>query len=396
MMATADVLALYFQVIDSTGQIRAGADFTVICEHHEDWSVLANGNSEIISGKHREASVGAFSTLRQLLDEGGVLHLLNRWDALQATPACRLVTTAGLSGDAAKLGRVTAVLRDAPQSDHAEVVATLQLMQRSIQSIESSNGVVPPQRSAELLRRFLRSLRIDDSLARREHLPDMAPTAYGEPVAQRLGRPGSGSAVWRAVLALVRPRMRNAGPSEGGSLPVVLGVAHDEPLAPRSLALLDVHEAIQIALENERAYAPLPRIVKANVMAVKMTRGGCSDNTVERADRLRLQYGRYWRASRGNPSTFDKRRRLDNLLLRVLDEATESVRTPDSDWGGLLWRELCVRLGELESDREAQGLSADLLLGGISDLANRCEAWYTDRFNAREALQRLMVEQAAS
>ena len=396
MMATADILAIYFEQLDDVGALAKGAPFEVICEHHEDWSVAGNGTTEIVSGKHREASIGPFSTYRQILSEGGVLHLFNRWLTLQQTPSCRLVTTGGLAADGAKTARVCDQLRSDATTQDGDVMEVVSGLQTAIVALLSTNGVSPAPVPDAVLRAFLSGLRFQDAQPRRDQVPDMAGERYGRPVAERLGNPDGGVAVWHAVLALVRPRMRDAGPSTGGALPVVLGILHDHSLASRTLTLQDIDTAVRFAVTNIAGYVPLPRIIKANRMAVKMTQGGCSDNSVERADDLRLQYRQYWRARRGNPSPSDQRRRLDNSIWRVVDEATDVVRTDSGTWGAQLWRELGQRFQAMAGHADAQGLSADLLLGGVSELANNCRAWYTDRFDAQEMLRELIAGEAAS
>lgn len=394
MMATADVLGIYFEQLDDTGAVVTGGGFTVFCEHHEDWSVARGDATEIISGKHREASVGVLSTLRQLLVDGGVLHLFDRWTALQRTPACRLVTTAGLASDAARTAAVCDILRADPASDHPSVEGVLAGLSLAIAALRpsGSGGVA----STEDLRAFLSVLRLQPAEARRDQVPDLAAERYGRPVAELFGQPDGGNAVWRAVFALIRPRMRDAGPRRGGALPVVLGVEHDDALASRSLTLEDVDTAVRFAIRNVSGYTPLPRVIKANKMAVKMAHGGCSDNSVERADDLRLQYRRYWRVRTGSPNTSDRRRRLENTLSRIVDEATDDVRVEQGQWGAQLWRELGTRLRVMDGTAEVAGLDADLLLGGVSELANNCRAWYTDRFDAHAVLSRLLEEEAAS
>lgn len=392
MMATADVLSMYFSVLDSNGSLLDDAEFTIICEHHEDWAVVNGSKSEIVSGKHREASVGPIATYRQLLADGGVLHLFKRWQALEQTPLCRLVTTGGLSGDCAKVARTCERLRREPETEEAEVVEVVGALAGSIALLSSTEQTTAEPESDDVVRAFLISLTLQDSEARRDHLPDMASERYGRPVAARLGLEDACAAVWHAVLALVRPRMRAAGPSVGGALPTVLGVAHDDDsLAARTLTLADVDTAVRFAMANSSGYEPLPRIIKANKMAVKMARGGCSDNAIERADDLRLQYRQYWRAVRGNPNVSDRRRQIDNALRRVIDEATDLVRVDDNPtWGAQLWRELGDRLDAIVSQPDAQGLNVDLLLGGISELANNCRVWYTDRFDATAELKRIV------
>ncbi len=394
MMAAADVLGIYFEQLDETGAVVAGGQFTIFCEHHEDWSFATGDGTEIISGKHREASVGALSSFRQLLMDGGVLHLFDRWTALQRTPTCRLVTTAGLASDAAKTAAVCDLLRADPASNHPSVEEVLAGLCAAIVALRSDGD--GDDLANDDLRAFLTALRLQPGEARRDQVPHLAGERYGRPVAELFGQPDGGNAVWRAVLALIRPRMRDAGPRRGGALPVVLGVEHDEALASRTLTLEDVDTAVRFAVRNISGYAPLPRVIKANKMAVKMTHGGCSDNSVERADALRLQYRRYWRARRGNPNTSDQRRRLDNALSRIVDEATGAVRVDGGQWGAQLWRELGTRLRLMEGTAEVGGLDADLLLGGVSELANNCRAWYTDRFDAPTVLARLLEQEAAS
>lgn len=396
MMATADVLALYFEALDEAGQLAVGASFSVICEHHEDWAVISGETSEIVSGKHREASMGPFATFRQVLNEGGMLHLFNRWKALGQSSLCRLVTTAGLSADGAKTARTCARLRHDTSAQDDEVLEVIEGLRNAMAGLLTANGMTPSPESADIIRAFLASFRFADALPRRDQVPDMAGERYGKPIAERLGRPDGGNAVWQAVLALVRPRMRAAGPSIGGELPTVLGVEHDDPLAPRTLTLADIDTAGRFAVVNAAGYAPLPRIIKANRMAVKMAQGGCSDNTIERAENLRLQFRQYWRTRRGNPTVSDHRTHLTNTLSKVVDEATHVVRASSAVWGAELWRELGNRFEAIEGQRDAQAMSADLLLGGVSELTNGCRVWYSDRFDAQERLRQLVLQEAAS
>jgi hypothetical protein len=395
MMATADVLSIYLQALDDHGHLIEEFVVTVICEHHEDWAVVIGAASEIVSGKHREASVGPFSTYLQVLDGGGVLHLYNRWKALGGTPLCRLVTTGGLRNEAAKVAEVCEELRQERAAVGELVDQVISGVADAIAWLTAVKGRTPEPPPVATIRAFLASLRFQDGEPRRDHLPHMAAERYGRPVAERLGCADAAGAIWQAALALVRPRMRAAGPSTGGALPTVLGVSHDDPLASRTLSLVDVHTAVQFAVAHSGGYAPLPRVVKANKMAIKMAHGGCSDNAIERADDLRLQYRRYWRAFRSNPNMSDRRHRLNNTLRRVIDEATHVVRADGTTWGAELWLELGRRFRSLEGRADAQGLNAELLLGGVSELANNCHAWYTDGFDAAGELHRMVGEEAS-
>lgn len=385
MMATADALARYHSVLQSGTAIEGTSD-ALICEHHEDWVVVRVDRAEIVSAKHREASVGVFTTYRQVLDLGGVLHLFERWIALGNYPLCRLVTTAGFRDDAAKLKTACGLLKVDPETEDELCAGVIGRMATELKSLAGEKNRTLTISDSDV-REFLAILRIDDACPRRDHLPDMAPTRYGLPVASLLECPHAATAVWQAILGLVRERMRAAGPAAGGSLPTVLGEPHGEPLESRTLTLVDVDAAVRWAIAHSVGYRPLPRIVKANKMAVKMAHGGCSDNAIERADRLRLQFRRYARARKGMPNDAERRKRLFNALQRVIDEVTTEVRTEETDWGATLWSELAERFRLMEGMPEAQGLDADLLLGGASELVNRCMAWYSDRFDAQHALQ---------
>jgi len=386
MMATADVLSAYFQSLNEAGALTARADFTAICEHHEDWALISGDESEIVSAKHREASAPPFSTLRDLLVDGGVLHLLERWQTLNRTPSCRLVTTGGLSRNAARVANASERLHRDPEIADDGLTSLLADLCQAIATLRPGAEYRPPDLAA-----FLISLRIQSGEARRDHLPDMAPSRYGAPIADRLGRPEAAGAIWYAVLAMVRQRMRAAGPVRGGALPTVLGEPHEaDALAARTVILRDVDAAIRVALSNVPAYKPLPRLMRANRMAVKMARGGCSDNAIERAEILRLQYRRYWRDRASSPTLSDPRRQARNTLMRIVDETTEAVRTDTGSWGALLWREVEQRLRAPIADPATQGMDADLLLGGISDLSNNCQVWFTDRFDAAAELRRIV------
>lgn len=386
MMATADLLAAYFQRLDYAGVLAEGQTFTVICELHEDWALVAGDAVEIVSAKHREASVARLATVRSLFD-CGVLHLFERWDALRRTPMCRLVTTAGVADDAAKVVTACDTLRASKGVVTDDLAPLIEACAQQIAKLRD-NGTTAPEVAIVTL--FLMSLRVQHGEARREHVPDLAPTRFTKPIAERLGRPDAADAIWTAVLALVRERMRAAGPVPSGGLPTVLGAPHPaDPHVARSVTLTDVDVATRFALSNVGGYVRLPRLVRINKLAVKLSNGGCSDNTIERLDNLRLQHRGYWRDAAGTPAVRDRRRRMNNSLLKVVSDVTEAVRTSDRDWGLQLLAEVEARLQAMANEQETGGLDADLLLGAIADLSNDCKVWFSDRFDVDAEIARL-------
>lgn len=101
MMATADLLALYYDALSLGLDPSTVIDCGLVCEYHEDWSWVRAADMQLVSGKHKEPRFGAYTTTASLLDDGGLFHLFDRWHALGRGSTCRLVTTAGLDRDAA-------------------------------------------------------------------------------------------------------------------------------------------------------------------------------------------------------------------------------------------------------------------------------------------------------
>lgn len=409
VMAAADVLAAYYECLDEHGTPQENVSFEVICEHHEDWAVSDGHAAEIVSAKHKETSAGAFTTIRNLLADGGVLHLLDRWLALGRGPTCRLVTTSGLAADARSLMDVAqAFAAGAPDGpDHDGIMTKLEeaLAQARSSKTKDDDGITHGLTSdgaekatidRETLAAFLGVLRIQDSQPSRDYVTLMAAGAYAKPVADKLSAPAAAEAIWGAVHGLVRERMRAAGPRRRGRLPTVLG-GRDEPrYETRTVTFLDVRLAVRIAIDNQSAFGPLPRRVRTSRVAIKMTVGGCSDNAVERAETLRRQYRRYWREVRATPTVNPAQRRVENDLLRLVDEATDTVRPSGQNWGPALWREIQVRLNDAVASSRFHGLDADLLLGGVSELSSECKAWFSAAFDVDAVANRLMREVAGT
>jgi hypothetical protein len=120
------------------------------------------------------------------------------------------------------------------------------------------------------------------------------------------------------------------------------GVAEAErDLAARIVTLGDIDIAIHEAIECPDGFLPLTRLVRVNRMAVKMAMGRCTDNSIERAEYLRLSYQKYWRARvNGDPTARVDQERLRRALLRVSDQATATVAASADVWGPDLWMEI--------------------------------------------------------
>jgi hypothetical protein len=419
-MAAADGLALYRDALDDTGQLPADVGGRIVCEHHEDWVAVQGDDAELVSGKHREQAYGAYTTVNQLVSEGGLGHLFGRWHVLDQKPTCRLVTTAGLGpGDPQGLERATIYLRgqrlarldlfSADGEEHGPVIggfaqALLRYpdgLPQIWQSGRGSSGAAVKGQQLEQARRFLSMLVIEHGKPARAHVRYAAPGMYCRPILDRIGQLASlAEAVWEAVHALFRVRMRAAGPLPRGGLPAVLfyrpgtllpgpGEAERE-LAARIVTLADIDVAVRTAIAHPAGYMPLARTTRMSRLAIKMAAGQCADNSIERAEHLRLEYRRYWRdRTSGDPAARTAQERLHRALLRVSDQATAAATRPGGKWGSELWTELQARIDAMTTGLWPSDLDADLRLGGICELASRCQVWFSDRFDVNTEIGRL-------
>lgn len=419
-MAAADGLALYLDALNG-GRLRDGEDARIVCEHHEDWAVVRAAAAELVSAKHREPSYGVFTTLAQLAGDGGLAHLFGRWHVLNELPSCRLVTTAGLApGPPQGLEKAAVFLRDrrpagqdVPTSgEHEQVIlAFAGVLQQHPGNLPDSWP--PPARSGSRaldqeqyaqVCRFLSVLSIEHGKPSRQHVGYAAPSMYCAPVLSELGHKGvSPVSVWEAVLSLFRVRMRAAGPVPRGALPSVLSyqpgtqppAGQDErDLAARIVTMADIDFAVRAAIDHPRAYLPLAPAVRVTRIAVKMAAGGCCDNSIERAEQLRLDYRQYWRAQdSGDPTARATQERLRRALLRISDQATTAATTEGAAaWGAALWQELQTRVDSMPSGTWPDDLDAELRLGGICDLAARCQVWFSGRFDIDAEIARMRAQ----
>ncbi|WP_225828238.1 DUF4297 domain-containing protein [Streptomyces naphthomycinicus] len=407
-MAAADGLKLYLAALGADKQVKSEDDRRILCEYHEDWVALHGGNAELVSGKHRDPAAGPFRTLNQLADEGGVAHLFLRWVALKEKPTCRLATTGGLApGDPQKLEAAIHTLRQLRGSDCEFVIPDecLPYVTKVHSAIRTYGGDHLPENwspdnteslSEEEQRlqvaRFLSVLNIQHGLIMRTYVSHAAPSMYAKPVVDHLGLDVTPDALWNAVLGLFRTRMRAAGPKPDGTLPPVLALANggmprspgesERDLLARVVTMYDIDVAVITAVANPSAYESLSPPTRMSRAAVKMKKGKCSDNSIERAEQLRRDYQKYWRARMsGDPTALAERDALRRLLLRVSDQAdTQSLRA-NGEWGAALWLAIQVALDDVPMEKLPAGMDPDLLLGGISDLANACQIWFSGRFD---------------
>ncbi|MFG3022525.1 hypothetical protein ACGFZQ_28910 [Streptomyces sp. NPDC048254] len=417
-MATADGLSLYETALDSDGLLAADNTCRIVCERHEDWAVVVDDDVELVSAKHRDAPYGAYTTINQLADDGGIAHLFNRWHTLGEKPTCRLVTTPGLSGTAQDLATTIQHLRALRMSGLP--LATGEEQQKPIKDLcrcirqhtkperlpalwnQNSNPREPTEEEQAQVARFLSMLVIDHTRLPRGFVAYAAANMYAKPVLERLRTQAAPDPVWQAVHDLMRVRMRAAGPIPRGKLPAVLAYKPGTPLpstadleradVSRIVAMTDIDIAIRTAIAHPRGFQPLVPQPRLSHLSVKMNAGHCGDNSIERAEELHREYRDYWRQRlSGDPAARAEQARLRRRLHRVSDEAAAAASNPTIQ-GRALWRELQRRVDDLPEEALPVGMDADLVLGGICDLTSECKVWFSERFDVEGEIARLRTQ----
>lgn len=416
-MAAADALSLYIHFCNRNSSLRLPHDVKIVCEHHEDWTVIHGSHAELVSAKHRESESGAWTTVNRLVDKGGLGHLYDQWRRFGEKPKVRLVSCAGLSsGNPKQIAEAGRILRDeavgksvnpADRTIVEHAVSNLAgELRRWRDSGKQRTGNDDLDGNAEdSVRRFLAALTIDYKRPDREFVMHAAPSLYARPVVMLLGHSESlAVAVWCAVLELFRARMRArppfnqsdnfasaeklfTHPGYGTSDAAVAAILRD-----RIVDLSQIELAVRSALENPEGYLPLEPPAEVTRLGVKMARGGCSGTSIGRAEMLRSDFREYRRSrSDGPPGAIAEWRRLERSLMRIADNASTSTKSSFSRWGPEMWAELNNQTASSSSSL-IEDDDSDIALGGICDLAARCKVWFSPVFDVKAELRRLQAE----
>jgi hypothetical protein len=209
-MAAADGLQLFRQGLDDDGRLRPECEDWILCEWQEDWILISGEKVELVSGKHRDSSAGAYTTVNMLADDGGLAHLFNRWAALKEIPLCRLVTAGGLGVKDPRqlLAAITRLRVMKPQVptmeefEHRSVIGKLRtaiatycdVTHKRWSGNDSSPGLPDADRDGEVAR-FLAALTISENHVPRDYVSYAAPDMYVQPVLEKMRVTASAAAV---------------------------------------------------------------------------------------------------------------------------------------------------------------------------------------------------------
>lgn len=414
-MATADALALQFQCIDGVYSEVDSSKIQIICEFHEDWIIQIDQQVELVSAKHRDLQIGAWRSAGDLVDKGGLGHLFSRWTNAQQLPNARLVTNAAVaSGEAESIAKCHKLLGVHSSTSRLSVDDATDCSQaidtfcRSVMMLAKglpSEWVAPdgvrkndlnvPNTLIEAGFRFLRILRIDQKRPNRADIAHSAPSLYAEPLAMKMGlNLGATRAIWETVLSLIRVKMRARGEGERGGLPIVGGVKggsfSEELKDQRGYNLKDIQIAVETCARHPKAFelSSFPR--RLTRLSTKMAMGRCADTSIERAEKLRLDYVRYRRERKNAaPGNVNETRKIDNALHRIADEETQMVRSYAEGWGADLWNGLSARFSPDQQLSNGIEIEGDLALGGVCQLTQDCQVWFSDGFDVDGTIKQI-------
>ncbi|QDY10188.1 hypothetical protein FJK98_26075 [Micromonospora sp. HM134] len=387
----------------------------ILCEHHEDYAVVDGDRVQLVSVKHRGLSRGAY-TWSALADEGGLAHLYARWKGLGRDIGCRLLTNSELKSgdDASELRAICQKLQDGGSGDDCDRIVrafSVELLRipekaeipKNWRAPEGATKaqIIPDQELLDDVSNFLSALIFDTSRPQPDDIEASAPQKYVEPLLDQLGlHAGAARAAWNAVLGIFRQRMRGRGKLPLQELAGLIGHIRgetskqrlDRTLRRRVVTAQDVILAVRSAAASPGAYATPNLKIAATRLAAKLDDGGCTETTMLGAE----TFAERWRRERHKHADvpgmaqqfFDAEERLRYLASKVAEEAAEEAN--GAKYGSKMWRkfdtvDLVGALGALPVPREPL-----VALGGICDLASRCQVWFGPLFDvdARQAQMR--------
>ncbi|WP_328381013.1 hypothetical protein OHQ88_24590 [Micromonospora zamorensis] len=387
----------------------------ILCEHQEDYAVVDDDEVQLVSVKHRGLSRGAY-TWSALADEGGLAHLYARWKGLGRGLSCRMLTNSELKSgdDASELRAACQKLRDGGNRDDCERVLrafTVELLRipekadipKKWRPLEGASKaqIVPTQELLDDVSAFLSILTFDTGRPQPDDIEEAAPQKYVEPLLDQLGLSATmARPAWNAVLGMFRQRMRGRGKLPLQDLAGIIANIRGESstqrlertLRRRVVTAQDVIFAVQNAVNSPGAYATPNLTVAATRLAAKLEDGGCTVTTILSAE----TFAERWRRERHKNSDvpgmagqfYDAEERLRYLASKVAEEAAEE--SGGAKFGSKMWRkldgsELAGALGALPVPHDPL-----VALGGICDLASRCQVWFGPHFDveARQAQMR--------
>ena len=334
----------------------------VVCEWIEDYVVLYHGRPpELVSVRHRESSQGPW-TLADLIRDGGLSHLLSRWNRYGRRTKARLCTNAGLKpgdSDAAGLRKACA------DGDTDRLRAFAEKMAPKLGA------------DCEAVVAFLACLRIDDDRPKRRDIAAVQAVWLRTPLRELGLDPTRDVDYYERIVEMIV-----AASSDQPLAPDVLLAHLNRPDALSSRMLQDI-QLLNRLVDREMLLSSLrdplapghARSTPPTRMRRKLEAGGFGPTAVHRAQRLRAAWYAFSRAVQDGTSAD-----IEQVRDYVLEQAEASeTRTQGHEQYGLKMAEDLRARFESTGDAAARrlGVGPRLLMGCALELTDECQIWWS-------------------
>lgn len=389
----------------------------VICEWHEDFIIVRDRPPllELVSVKHRDRAT--YTTLKQLCNEGGLVHLFDRWLGFTTGPAARLCSNTRLGGQPSKptpralldVSRARALATPHGTMLLAHLAWRILDVARASEDFEyiPAPTTRPPVQKHrhdptglpaglfDALLRFMSSMRFDCERPAREHIEDVNVRSIAEPAMVALGyAKTAGASAYQAVTQLVagasrdksdRPRDLARFLTDPGADSASAMLA--EKLQQRTLSREMVLSAMRVGairsadggVQLLRSGSAPPRAAGGHRLVAKMTDARVDEPDQLQALRLRDLWLHVWpQVKTGFPEDVEAEFRLELEILEVVREIHQQlIDTPDP-YGvrfQLLLHQL-LRKADLGA-RTSTPLDGFHILGFAYELSDLCRFTFT-------------------
>ena len=371
----AEVIAGYVIGLARRAGIRA-----VVCEWLEDFIVVFQDKSTLLgSVKHRDTSQGPFS-VSELLTDGGLKHLFERWKGSGKRSRCILCTNAGLKTDARAMRQACA------EGDSEGIDSNAQEIWQRLGAEDKAEAVA-----------FLSTLRIDNELPGRRHIEAYNLQHYVQPLLGRSYVGYSADRVYKAIVELVQEHSRDRAAGTHDFIDIIAdpdrldsGAIRERRLEARILRYGDVANAIAAGRPPGPARLPAPdRSSHSTVLARKLEAGRLGPTLLESAQQLRASWTAF-EAGHGDDLGVDAD--VEDLKVRLLAVAgraeTEARRAvSDGESYGLEMYQAFLSGIATGAFQNSCAISVELPLveGCAYDLTDKCRIWWSPKFDVGAA-----------
>ncbi|MFK3677978.1 hypothetical protein ACI2IP_09605 [Microbacterium sp. NPDC090218] len=400
-MAVIDLFALAIAEWGRDGAAR----FAIVCEHHEDYVVVAPAGTTLVSVKHRERTRGGW-TLASLVVDGGLAHLFDRWRKLDMTFGCRLVTCSGMASAGSKFAALLLAVHEGEDldDDQRDVLKAfaLKLAANCAASDEDRAGwfaageEVPSEGLLQLCVRFLKVFRLESGRSDRDELPYSAIGKYATPFTTFMDLPENhAAAVWERCNEHVLTRMRARGEIEHGGIQQVVDLYRDAAsevalataLQSRVFTSENLREVVDLCVTLDLESTTFENLPAPTVLSTKVINGGLTMTTAQWAEDL-AQAWRLFEASaeEGGPGAYTQISSLRAWVQGQTSEASEEATAAGVVDGRIMWARLRQLLKEIPEELSSPLATEQILLGAACALASECKVWFSPLFPIEEAV----------